>query len=162
MDANTEVDLLTAAGPPKDLLLSCRQIYNEAVLIHKQAYRQYWETTNFTLILKWNESKPGFDARIKALDDKDIQRVRQLTLSLNDSEAEIDRFTLIQLENGKPGWRHQDNKLTNPLLTLVVVRHLASPRAVAVPVHVSFDRHYYSLVSNIKEHSLTCRYAVNA
>lgn len=41
------VELQEASPPSKSLLLSCRQIYDEAASLQRQAYRQYWETTMF-------------------------------------------------------------------------------------------------------------------
>ncbi|KAK3631255.1 hypothetical protein LTR22_021139 [Elasticomyces elasticus] len=44
------VDLLSAGSPSnKNLLLSCRQVYEEAKGIHAEAYRRYWSETNFVL-----------------------------------------------------------------------------------------------------------------
>ncbi|KAK5130528.1 hypothetical protein LTR08_001958 [Meristemomyces frigidus] len=48
-DDGVGVDLETAAGPSKALLLTCRQIYNEARIIHKQAHQRYWQQSLFVV-----------------------------------------------------------------------------------------------------------------
>ena len=46
---DNDVDLFKAAPPSKSLLLTCHEIYREARLICREAYRQYWTDTDFAI-----------------------------------------------------------------------------------------------------------------
>ena len=43
------VDLLRARSPSPNILLTCRQIYDEARLVHKDACRRFWSETVFEI-----------------------------------------------------------------------------------------------------------------
>jgi len=45
----TSVDLMKASPPSKALLLVCRQTYQEAKGLYNEAYRRYWNETDFFL-----------------------------------------------------------------------------------------------------------------
>lgn len=47
-----KVNLLEDAPPAKDVLLTCRRIYNEAAATHRHAYRAYWTCNIFFLNLE--------------------------------------------------------------------------------------------------------------
>lgn len=44
-----ELDLLHPDPPTKDLLLTCKQAYNETAQIYRAAYRHYWSESRFVL-----------------------------------------------------------------------------------------------------------------
>lgn len=80
-----EVNIIEAQPPPKDLLCACRQVYNEARLMHRQAYRDYWSKTCFVLHLRTGEL------------DESIRVARGVIASLG--AADIRHISLIRIEN---------------------------------------------------------------
>ncbi|KAK5121357.1 hypothetical protein LTR85_005523 [Meristemomyces frigidus] len=83
--------LATATGPSKALLLSCRQVYSEACIIHKLAFRRYWQTSTFVLDQRFTCVDL---AQIAARGEKNVNAISDLILLFHDS-----RFngTLLQV-----------------------------------------------------------------
>lgn len=52
-----EVDLLEAQPPSRALLCTCRQIRDEARLMHRKAYREFWSNTRFFIHLSATEPR---------------------------------------------------------------------------------------------------------
>ncbi|KAF7198192.1 hypothetical protein HII31_00548 [Pseudocercospora fuligena] len=48
-NGTAEIELLKSRPPSKDLLLACRKVHAEAKGIYRDAYRSYWQTTNFVI-----------------------------------------------------------------------------------------------------------------
>lgn len=75
-------EILKTDPPRKDIMLACRQIYDEARLMHQQAYRVYWRTTIFTMTLPsfvqggvTNSAEVELRAAIARLREDDIRHV---------------------------------------------------------------------------------------
>lgn len=70
----SEISLAHAAPPSKAILQTCQQGYCEVFLLHKQAYREYWRTTIFTLDAK-DAKTPALLASVKDDDFSNIKLV---------------------------------------------------------------------------------------
>ncbi|KAI5366646.1 hypothetical protein Slin14017_G042860 [Septoria linicola] len=68
-----EVDFFAAAPPSSALLLTCRQIKNEARGIHRAAYRSYWRSAKFFILEREVDLKQGLPVPIR-----DINRIQDL------------------------------------------------------------------------------------
>ena len=54
-------DLLTAKPPQGALLETCRQLYTEAHLVHKESCRKFWEETQFYVhCVEKTDAEPGY------------------------------------------------------------------------------------------------------
>ncbi|KAK4496208.1 hypothetical protein PRZ48_012188 [Zasmidium cellare] len=53
-DDDSEVELAEATPPSKNLLLTCRQIYDESYGLYQPAYRDYFRTTKFRITYQIN------------------------------------------------------------------------------------------------------------
>ena len=58
LELDAKVELLDAKPPLKALLLTCRQIYEEAKHMYGAAHRQFWSITQFQISLP--ETKPAY------------------------------------------------------------------------------------------------------
>lgn len=112
------VDILQAKPPSKALLLTCRQVYNEARLIHQDAHRKFWSCTRFTLTLDYppgsqrNQtigaliagddidqaqlSKYGW---VGGISNEDLSHITKLSMYQVSENGEDDK-TPVYLENG--------------------------------------------------------------
>lgn len=83
-DSQAEINLFRAVGPSKSLILTCRQVHNEAAGLHKLAYRRYWTTGKFTANLTLDNTLhvPDGVAKLRnalaAVREVDLLRVRSL------------------------------------------------------------------------------------
>lgn len=77
------VDILHASGPSKALLLTSRQIYDEAGGIFKEAHRRYWTGGHF--VLDRRNHMPT-RAEVEALKDDDVNRIAKRHLRLFDAD----------------------------------------------------------------------------
>jgi len=111
-DADTEIDidLLTASGPSKALVLTRHHVYSEAAGLHKRAYRRYWTSGNFTMAMVKDAAvqRPppnGIAPNIQALDDEDIQHIINLSITIVCKEYSSGQLSMIQVP-GKScvGW----------------------------------------------------------
>lgn len=91
-----EVSLIEAQPPLKDLLCTYRQVYNEARLMHRQAYRDYWSKTWFVLRFRTDESNDSIRATYGTI--------------TSIGEADIRHIGLIRIENmnGHQVWIFRD------------------------------------------------------
>ncbi|KAK3699137.1 hypothetical protein LTR37_016611 [Vermiconidia calcicola] len=74
---NTEVDLVTATGPNRALLATCRQIQSEATVSYRSTIPAWWKTTEFSAPGRPTEEER---AAIKALDDVKLKLVTTLRI----------------------------------------------------------------------------------
>lgn len=73
------VELLEAEAPSKDILLSCREIYGEARLLYRDAYRRYWNDTK-SIIYEVTGRKSDDYGCISTLETKDLTHIQRLSL----------------------------------------------------------------------------------
>ena len=83
-DNGIGVLLEDAAGPSKALLLTCRQIYSEARIIHKQAYQCYWRQTLF--IVRDQITK------FRALTEEDLDAIKNVILFITYAYSPVIEF----------------------------------------------------------------------
>ncbi|KAI6882141.1 hypothetical protein KC360_g5931 [Hortaea werneckii] len=78
------VDLMHPSTPSKHLLLSCREIYREAKGIYKEAYRAFWEMSDFMIedVSDMPETMVGFQRRLR---EKDVELVHHMTMYDGDN-----------------------------------------------------------------------------
>jgi hypothetical protein len=85
------VDFLDAQPPSKDLLCTCTQIKDEARLMHRQAYRDYWTTTRFQLRatddLIVQELEKKLPAWLNGVRAEDVAHIQRLEVSSIDDVA---------------------------------------------------------------------------
>ncbi|KAK4619479.1 hypothetical protein CLAFUW4_10788 [Fulvia fulva] len=70
------IDLITTKPPSKMLLCTCRQIYDEAHLIHRTQYRKFWSSGKFLLDLGPARSDNGYTVRLRP----DVDHVNSLQI----------------------------------------------------------------------------------
>lgn len=85
-DPRQKVDLREANPPAKDLLLTCRQVYQEARLMQREAYRKYWTGTNFKVFMPPRKPTAGISRAIKLAYieitlEREIPHIAKLELS---------------------------------------------------------------------------------
>lgn len=92
-DVTEEVEFLFAEPPSKALALTCRQIYEEARLVHRAAYRRFWRETKFTITLPCVEdnrvNNEYFDfvrAELHEMDDDDVGNINFLRVGYYEDE----------------------------------------------------------------------------
>lgn len=68
------INLVTAFGPSSALLCTCRQIYNEAIQIYKQAYAEYWPTGRFEI--SYDVTNEG----LRCIGDSKLQQLNYLKI----------------------------------------------------------------------------------
>ncbi|KAK3617671.1 hypothetical protein LTR56_025138 [Elasticomyces elasticus] len=73
------VDLLSAASPSKNFLLSCHQVYEEAKGIHAEAYRRYWRETRF--VLRANDGSASWHGISVDFTEHDLAQIRHMQFS---------------------------------------------------------------------------------
>ena len=100
---NEKIDLIAANPPNKELLLACRQIYNEAAQIYNASYRDFFKTRNF--YLKY-EDPVSSSSPVEQLNDSALENVVNLEIRLPGGR------TLRMLE--KPGEWQQSHPGTSP------------------------------------------------
>lgn len=74
-DVSGCVELADALGPAKDLLLTCRQIYDEAAGLQKRAHCRYWTETHFVQNHFYSHSRMR---RLRALDERNVNMIQHL------------------------------------------------------------------------------------
>lgn len=97
---NTE--LLEAKPPSKALALCCRQIYEEAKLLYRAAYRKFWTGTRFLLRMDVPSPCHGKDE-----DDwrKYFDSICMQVHSLNSEDVEnIEHLRIFEVGFGSPEW----------------------------------------------------------
>lgn len=79
-------------GPSQDLLLACRQTYNEARGFYRAAYQRYWSETSFV-------ARPEtFDhSRNLALRDEDLRRIKHITMTMTE-------LTILKMTSNIEAW----------------------------------------------------------
>lgn len=113
-DPDIPVDLLHAEPPSASLIQTCRQIYSESRAMYRNAFRNYWRTTEFvmqhtvdditgSLTLHevdsrdyWNEwtnvrnaAEDAILHRISHLQERDLQQIKRLVLTRDSKYPEI-------------------------------------------------------------------------
>ncbi|KXS97041.1 hypothetical protein AC578_2861 [Pseudocercospora eumusae] len=76
-DQNEEVELFKAKPPRKSLLMTCRQIHNEAKGFYLNAYRAYWPATNFTISFPRTRFSDIAHAHFRG---EDVDRIRHFQI----------------------------------------------------------------------------------
>ncbi|TKA33316.1 hypothetical protein B0A50_00869 [Salinomyces thailandicus] len=111
-EANTEIDLLHAHAPAKDLLLTCTQIHNEAVQLHKRAHQQYWSTSTFKLTLKKGAHDPAVKTQLEALAAADVQHALNLDIEILPRRPGqlVKVWARIELAGGITGWEKKSGE----------------------------------------------------
>lgn len=79
----TEVDLFEAKPPPKSLLLTCRQVYNEAAALYRAAYRSFWTESDFVMkdVANSDAIREKFSETINM---RNYQNIAKLSIRLNN------------------------------------------------------------------------------
>ncbi|KAK4619601.1 hypothetical protein CLAFUW4_11275 [Fulvia fulva] len=86
-NADGKVDVRDASPPPKALLLTCKQVYNETRRIHRDAHRKYWKETTFVLDLR-SRFVPAVDPdKISRLKNCDLEHIANLEAFVDTSDS---------------------------------------------------------------------------
>lgn len=97
-DKHEKIDLLTAAGPSKSLLLTCRDLNSDARAFQRAAYRRYWREGHFMIRLAaefFNTYVGDVEQQklykiVDHLDEKDLAHVTMVFCSATDSKDSYD------------------------------------------------------------------------
>jgi len=92
----TETNLLEAVPPPKHLLLACRQIYQEAVGLHKIAFRSYWADTRYVLNHANLSDTAFYPVHFTDEDPVRVSRLVVYTSTHRMHDAKFFRITLLE------------------------------------------------------------------
>lgn len=65
--------------PQKDLLLTCRQVYREAVKIYQSAYRAFWRDTRFVMGTPFRREEK-YPQLLASFNVQDLNRITQATV----------------------------------------------------------------------------------
>ncbi|KXS93840.1 hypothetical protein AC578_5328 [Pseudocercospora eumusae] len=96
-----EVSLCKAKSPPKDLILTCRQIHREAAKMYKAEHQRYWKSTKFFLC--GHEANKNPEA-LHALQEEDLEHVTRLRTVLNNVLCSIKLHFLPECRAWE--WQH--------------------------------------------------------
>ncbi|KAK4617731.1 hypothetical protein CLAFUR4_12240 [Fulvia fulva] len=104
-----EVDLCAVNPPSKSLLLTCGKAYNEAQAIFKQAHRQHWSSSNFTMSLSGPASQKKENRKhallaLAALRGEDLQHIVHLTI-IREELSTGEEGTNMKLLDRRGSWK---------------------------------------------------------
>lgn len=68
-------------APSKNILLTCRQVYEEAGQLYQEAYRTYWTNNKFRVHRSSTTCHRDLKIAIATLRDQDLQHIKDLELS---------------------------------------------------------------------------------
>lgn len=126
-DPRQKVDLLEANPPAKDLLITCRQVYQEARLMYREAYRKFWTLTTFKIFMPSREPTTGISraillAHIEITLERELPHVTKL--ELGDEERTVQYWRGI--------WYHPDNVYVAIIPLPLDLEEIALPPGVQV------------------------------
>lgn len=107
----TDLDLRLACPPSKALLMTCRQIYNEARLMHGAAYRAFWTNTAFVFNFTGEEGPTRSEAEeflraVEAVRPEDLDHITSFSINLRRAgrprSISLERGIWIHSEQGSP------------------------------------------------------------
>ena len=81
--ASRKVNLLEAEPPSKDLLLTCKQIFAEARLMRKKAYRDFWTTSTFEIVKPMNArlvQERDTSKNIENINEDDFRHIKRMNV----------------------------------------------------------------------------------
>lgn len=80
IDTASQVALLDAEPPSKELILTCKQICAETRLLYQAAYRAFWRETTFTIALEFSGHHMFINRALRGLRTEDVENIQSLQM----------------------------------------------------------------------------------
>ncbi|KAF7191521.1 hypothetical protein HII31_07023 [Pseudocercospora fuligena] len=112
----SEISLFDADPPEKALLSTCKQIYSETKVIHRDAHRKYWKLNSFTVRGLCNVEHANIRAR-------DVDQITKLSFTQPEvSYEEEDEVIRVSYDLHGQSWKiRQDGNLNTYRLYVSVL-----------------------------------------
>ncbi|EME77951.1 uncharacterized protein MYCFIDRAFT_79195 [Pseudocercospora fijiensis CIRAD86] len=104
----SRINLFKANPPEKSLLLSCKQIYSEAKVMHRDAHRKYWKKNDFFID---SVGAAAYNVELTHIHARDVDQITKLHVIQDEAgyvgEAEV-RTISYTLDGQHWNVRHHD------------------------------------------------------
>lgn len=123
-----KVNLFAHKPPTKSLLLTCREVYNEAGGLYKEAYRTFWRSSNFIVEGETTTSLEVGPTAYQELREEDVEHITSLTVYAPE------QFGDHLLRYREDIWTDcEESSGVGEILLLIVPKSERSPRMVRLP-----------------------------